>query len=391
MNILNHPIYFDQAATSFPKPPEVSQAMMYYMNHVGSNVNRGSYGTAVSAENVLFDTRQKLTDLFHGEDCKNTIFTANITTSLNILLKGLLKPGNHVLTTSLEHNAVMRPLHQLTQNGVTFDRIPCDGEGNLLTEAMPSLLHPNTVAVIATHASNVCGTMTPLEEIGNFCLKHNLYFLVDSAQTAGSFPIDMQKMHIDALAFTGHKGLLGPQGTGGFLLRERMVSLITPLLSGGTGSLSYSEDIPSFMPDRFEPGTPNLPGIYGLQAALGFLEATGPDTVRKQEAELTGRFLEGLSVIPRIRIFGRKDLTSRAPVVSIQIEEMDPASAADRLEREFRIQTRVGLHCAPSAHKALGTFPSGTIRFSFGYFNTDEEIDICLEALKEVCNGIQTT
>ena len=391
MNILNHPIYFDQAATSFPKPPEVSQAMMYYMNHVGSNVNRGSYGTAVSAENVLFDTRQKLTDLFHGEDCKNTIFTANITTSLNILLKGLLKPGNHVLTTSLEHNAVMRPLHQLTQNGVTFDRIPCDGEGNLLTETMLSLLHPNTVAVIATHASNVCGTMMPLEEIGNFCLRHILYFLVDSAQTAGSFPIDMQKMHIDALAFTGHKGLLGPQGTGGFLLRERMVSLITPLLSGGTGSLSYSEDIPSFMPDRFEPGTPNLPGIYGLRAALNFLEATGPDTVRKQEAELTGRFLEGLSGIPRIRIFGRKDLTFRAPVVSIQIEGMDPASAADCLERKFDIQTRVGLHCAPSAHKALGTFPSGTIRFSFGYFNTDEEIDICLDALKEVCNGIQTT
>lgn len=390
MNIPDHPIYFDQAATSFPKPPEVIQAMIYYMREIGSNVNRGSYGTAISAENVLFNTRQKLTDLFHGDDCKNTIFTAGITTSLNILLKGLLKPGNHILTTSLEHNAVMRPLHQMAQNGISFDRIPCDEEGNLLTKSMPSLLNRNTVAVVATHASNVCGTVMPLEEIGNFCRKNNLFFITDSAQTAGSVPIDMQKMNIDALAFTGHKGLLGPQGTGGFLLRERMVSLITPLLSGGTGSLSHSENIPSFMPDRFEPGTPNLPGIYGLNAALDFLEAVGPDAVRKHEEELTGRFLEGLSGLPRIRIFGRKDLTSRTPVVSIQIEGIDSASVSDCLERSFGIQTRVGLHCAPSAHKALGTFPSGTIRFSFGYFNTDDEIDICLDALKEVCNGIPT-
>lgn len=382
------PIYADQAATSFPKPDCVVEAVTYYLRQVGCNVNRGGYSSALSAEEVLFDTREQLTALFRGEDCKNTIFTANVTTSLNILLKGLLRPGDHVLVSSMEHNAVMRPLVQLTRQGVTFDRIPCDRQGNLRLEALPGLVRPNTRAIITTHASNVCGTLLPLAQLGEFCRRHGLLFLVDSAQTAGVFPIDMEAMQIDALAFTGHKGLLGPQGIGGFLLREHLIHQIDPLLSGGTGSLSHTEEVPDFLPDRFEPGTPNLPGIYGLHAALTYLQETGMETIRRRELALTGRFLAGLKALPRVRVFGRGDLEHRAPVVSLQIAGMDPALTADRLDQVYHIQTRVGLHCAPSAHKTLGTYPTGTVRFSFGYSNTEEEIDACLNALEELSHGI---
>lgn len=381
-------IYFDQAATSFPKPESVPRAMADFVANVGCNVNRGSYTTAFSAEELLFDTRQALARLFNGGNCKNVVFTANITTSLNILLKGLLHPPDHVLVSSMEHNAVMRPLQQLVQQQISFDRIPCDQEGNLLLEKLPSLCKANTRAVIVTHASNVCGTLLPLEEIGRFCKAHGLLLIVDSAQTAGIFPIDMEKMHIDALAFTGHKGLLGPQGIGGFLLREEMIAKIDPLLSGGTGSLSHTEAIPDFMPDRFEAGTPNLPGIYGLHAALGYLRTTGIDRIRQKECNLTGQFLEGLSQIKGVGIIGRRDLENRAPVVSIQPKGLDPAQVAYQLDYRYGIQTRVGLHCAPSAHKTLGTYPKGTVRFSFGHWNTPQEIRLCLTALEEILYGI---
>lgn len=381
-------IYFDNGATSFPKPPSVTEAMVHYIRDIGCNVNRGSYAGAFSAEDILFDTREQLTELFGGEDCKNTIFTANVTTSLNILIKGLLKPGDHVLVSQMEHNAVMRPLQQLTAQGITFDRIPCDRQGNLMTEQMEGLLKENTKAVIMTHASNVCGTLLPLSLVGDFCRKHQLFFLVDAAQTAGVFPLDMEAMHIDALAFTGHKSLLGPQGIGGFLIKEHMIDKITPLLSGGTGSISHTEEIPSFMPDRFEPGTPNLPGIYGLHAALSYLQETTPEAILEKELSLTGAFLDGIKAIPRIKIIGKDSLQDRAPVVSLQIEGMDCALAADCLDSQYHIQTRVGLHCAPSAHQALGTFPEGTIRFSFGHYNTMKEIETCIQALEVICHGI---
>ena len=381
-------IYFDSAATSFPKPESVPQAMLHFMTNIGCNVNRGSYSAALDAEDILFDTREQLTDFFHGDDCRNTIFTANVTTSLNVLLKGLLKPGDHVLVSSLEHNAVMRPLQQLKKTGVSFDRIPCDAEGYMDLDSLPGLCQKNTRAIICTHASNVFGTLQPLTELGRFCQEHGLIFIVDSAQTAGVFPVDMQNMHIDALAFTGHKSLLGPQGTGGFLLKEHMVSKIDPLLSGGTGSISHTEEIPSFMPDRFEPGTPNLPGIYGLHAALEFLAKEKTDTIRSHELALCKQFLDGLSQIKKIKITGPKNIIGRAPVVSIQIPDMDLAKAAWILDQKYSIQTRVGLHCAPHAHKALHTFPEGTLRFSFGYFNTSEEINYCLRALEEITYGI---
>lgn len=382
------PIYADQAATSFPKADGVAEAMVHYLRQVGCNINRGSYAAALSAEEVVFDTREQLTALFGGEDCKNTIFTPNVTTSLNVLLKGLLRPGDHVLVSSMEHNAVMRPLRQLEAQGVCFDRMPCDGMGHLLLDQVPSLLRPNTRALITTHASNVSGTLLPLKELGAFCQAHNLFFLVDCAQTGGIFPIHMGELGIDALAFTGHKGLLGPQGTGGFLLRERLIPHLTPLLSGGTGSLSHTEEVPDFLPDRFEPGTPNLPGLYGLHAALAYLERTGREAICRREQALTIRFLEGLQALPRVRVFGPPGTEERAPVVSLQVAGMDPAETADQLEQWYHIQTRVGLHCAPSAHKVLGTYPTGTVRFSFGHQNTPEEIDRCLEALEALCHGV---
>lgn len=388
MNTIPEKIYFDQAATSFPKPDSVVDSMVFYMKEIGCNVNRGSYDSAYSAEDVVFDTREALTLFFNGDDCKNTVFTANITTSLNVLLKGLLKPGDHVLVSSMEHNAVMRPLQQLTKIGVTFDRILCDSMGNMDVSQLPKLMKKNTKAIISSHASNVCGTLLPIKEIGKFCHANGLLFLVDCAQTAGVFPIDMKEMHIDALAFTGHKSLLGPQGIGGFLLQEHMISKIEPLLTGGTGSLSHTEETPDFMPDRFEPGTLNIPGIYGLSASLSYLEKTGISNILDKELALTRLFLDGLKENKKIKIIGRPDLLDRAPVVSIQIQDMDLSQAAYQLDSAYHIQTRVGLHCAPYAHKTLHTYPTGTIRFSFGHKNTEEEICKCLHALEEICYGI---
>lgn len=358
------------------------------MQNIGCNVNRSSYSTAYSAEDVLFETRDSLTRLFHGDDCKNTVFTANITESLNFLLKGLLKSGDHVLVSSMEHNAVMRPLQQLSKYGITFDRIPCDLQGDMALASLPSLLKPNTKALITTHASNVCGTLLPIREIGRFCHNNGLVFIVDSAQTAGLFSIDMKEMNIDALAFTGHKSLLGPQGTGGFLLREHMIPLLEPLITGGTGSLSHTESTPDFMPDRFEAGTLNLPGIYGLSSALAYVNKTGISNILNHELELTQTFLDGLQGNKNIRILGHSDIRNRAPVVSIQLKNYDQAQAAFLLDHDYNIQTRVGLHCAPSAHKTLHTFPEGTLRFSFGNWNTLKEVNYCINALEEICHGI---
>ena len=267
---------------------------------------------------------------------------------------------------------------------MTFDRIPCGADGSLRMEEAEKLLRPETKAVVMLHGSNVCGTLMPAEEMGAFCHRHGLVFILDTAQTAGAFPIDMEAMHIDALAFTGHKGLLGPQGIGGFLLRPELVERIEPLLSGGTGSVSHLEEVPAFMPDRFEAGTLNLPGIMGLHAALVWLEQQGMDNIRRHELALTGRFLEGLRDIPKLRAVGRDGVEGRAAVVSVACEGMDPAFLADALGREYGVLTRVGLHCAPNAHKVLGTYPTGTVRFSFGPQNTEAHVDAALKALGEL-------
>lgn len=438
-------IYLDNAATSFPKPDVVPKAVYDYMTKLGTNVNRGGYATAYDTESVVFECRELLGALFHAPDYKNVVFTRNITESLNVVLKGLLHSGDHVIVSSMEHNAVMRPIKQLEKEGVSFTRAQCESDGSLKLDALRSCLCPETKAVVLTHASNVFGTMLPVLEVGAFCKEKGLIFILDSAQTAGVFPIDMEKMQIDILCFTGHKGLLGPQGIGGFILRDKLVMEIEPLISGGTGSLSNLETVPEFMPDRFEAGTPNLPGIFGLHAALNWLRKLGEasllnketekekaslfiednlsllslseekilckenaykkeleslpsfsveqcfeaslNKIRKHELRLTEEFLKLLEPLEKegkLKVIGKKDTEMRTGVVSIQTLTRELSDTAFQLDTRYGIMTRVGLHCAPSAHKTMGTYPSGTIRFSFGWANTEEEIKAAADALEEL-------
>ena len=387
-------IYFDNASTTFPKPQVVADAVYQYITHAGTNISRGTCAT--SSENLVYTTRELLCEFFGAEDSKNVIFTKNVTESLNIVIKGLLRGGDHVLVSAMEHNAVMRPLQQIgteltadnaPADAITFSRIPCDAEGALRLDALPQRIRPNTKAIIMTHASNVCGTVQPLAEVGSFCQEHGLRFIVDSAQSAGILPLNMQELHIDALAFTGHKGLLAPQGIGGLLLREHIIDEISPLIVGGTGSLSHTERTPRFLPDKFEAGTLNLPGIAGLQAALTWLKQQGIDKIRTHELTLTQQFLDGLRQLEAqglLRIVGKQNCNERLGVVSIATERMDIAELAFILADKYAIATRVGLHCAPHAHKTLGTYPTGTLRFSFGWHNTDAEVSTALHALSEV-------
>lgn len=381
-------LYLDNAATTYPKPPAVAQAVYSCIANSGVNINRGCYAAAYELEEQVLDTRQLLCGLFHGPDCRNVIFTKNVTESLNVLLKGFLREGDHVLTSSMEHNAVMRPLVQLEKAGISFTRVPCDGQGRLDPDALERCLRPNTRLLVMTHASNVCGTVLPIAQAGDFCRAHGLRFFVDSAQTAGVLDLDMEAMHIDALAFTGHKGLLGPQGTGGFLLAEGLAAELEPLLSGGTGSISHTEDVPAFLPDRFEPGTLNLPGIAGLRQGLLFLRETGIANIRQHEQALAQRFLKGLRPLEeegQLRILAGGE--ERVGVVSVQTLKKELSQAAFELDDRFGIMTRVGLHCAPAAHRTLGSYPVGAIRFSFGWYNTPRQTDRALEALGEVCRG----
>ena len=377
-------IYLDNASTSFPKAPTVATAMSDYITNRGININRGSYALAYDVEDIIYTTRQRLHTLFNGHDPSHVIFTQNVTMSLNMVIKGLLKAGDHVLVSSMEHNAVMRPLTQLLDKGITFDIIPCDKMGSIQLESMDSLIRPNTVAMIINHASNVCGTIQPLESIGSICKAHNLQFIVDAAQTAGVIPIDVKAYHIDALCFTGHKGLLGPQGIGGIILTKEMAQTLAPLIAGGTGSFSHLETMPTHMPDAFEAGTLNLPGIIGLNEGLAYIESQGMENIHNHELALTQSFLEGLQSIDGINIVGKQNIQDRTAVVSITIDGMDPASIAYELESNYHIMTRVGLHCAPRAHQTLETYPEGTVRFSFGYANTHKDVETALSALHRI-------
>lgn len=384
-------IYFDHAATSFPKGDGVVEAMQTYMKEVGVNINRGSYGDAYEAAGSVYETREKICRFFDAGPLpnmiKNVIFTNNVTYAMNFIIKGYLKLGDHVLVSSMEHNAVMRPLVQLERLGViAFDRIPCNKEGELQMEAIKPLIKKNTKAIIMTHASNICGTLLPIAKVGELAHENGLKFIVDSAQTAGIFPISMKEMKIDALAFTGHKGLLGPQGIGGFIVTDEMADEMEPLITGGTGSISDTEETPNFLPDKFEAGTLNLPGIIGLSAGIDAVENIGMDKIREQEQKLTAYFIKEMERIKEIKVIGKKDTINRSAVVSLQPVTVDAATLAFRLDNEYQIQTRVGMHCAPNAHKTLGTFPEGTIRFSFGYENTFDEIDEAVEAIKKIVN-----
>ena len=377
-------IYLDNASTSFPKAPTVATAMSDYITNRGININRGSYALAYDVEDIIYTTRQRLHPLFNGHDPAHVIFTQNVTMSLNMVIKGLLKAGDHVLVSSMEHNAVMRPLTQLLDKGITFDTIPCDSTGSIQMDSIEPLIRPNTVALIINHASNVCGTIQPLESIGPICKAHNLQFIVDAAQTAGVIPIDVKACHIDALCFTGHKGLLGPQGIGGIILTKEMAQNLTPLIAGGTGSFSHLETMPTHMPDAFESGTLNLPGIIGLNEGLAYIESQGMENIHNHELALTQSFLEGLQSIDGINIVGKQNIQDRTAVVSITIDGMDPANIAYELESTYHIMTRVGLHCAPRAHQTLRTYPEGTVRFSFGYANTHKDVESALSALNTI-------
>jgi cysteine desulfurase family protein len=390
----NRSVYMDNAATSFPKAPGVADAVFAYLTKIGSNINRGSYSQALEAEDLVWETRELLCDLFSSPKPEYVVFTKNITESLNILIKGLLKPADHVLVSSMEHNAVLRPLNHLQSkfNGLLdIDILPCHGNGELpqgreLEKMLEHHLKPNTKALIITHASNVCGTILPIIELGAFCDQHGLFFLVDSAQTAGIEHLNFLEIKADALAFTGHKGLLGPQGIGGLILSERIASQLEPLITGGTGSSSEKEFQPSYMPDRFEAGTLNIPGIYGLNASLKYLHEIGLDAIKEKETLLIKRFLSGISDLQGVSLVGNSALTNRTAVLSLDFSGSDLALVSHRLSSVYGITNRCGLHCAPLAHKTLGTFPQGTLRLSPGYFNTLEDIDYTLEAIRDCLN-----
>lgn len=382
-------IYFDNSSTSFPKAPNVGRAMGEFIENGAFNINRGSYEGAYEAGSAVLDTREMLKDLFNAPNSKNVVFTPSVTYSLNFFIKGFLKRGDHVLVTSIEHNAVMRPLVQMEKLGVEFDVVQCDEEGSVTADDFRSYIKENTKAIITTHASNVCGTIIPIEEIGALCKEKGLVYAVDTAQTAGILNIDMQKSNIDFLAFTGHKGLLGPQGIGGFIASDKLEGLIDPVISGGTGSLSDSEEIPTFLPDRFESGTLNLPGIIGLHQALIYLKEAGIDNMRNEKMEITKYFLDQVKEIEGVRIAGKKTVEGRLGVVSIDFEGFDNSIVSFYLSNKYNIMTRVGMHCAPRAHKTLKTFPQGTVRFSFSHFNTKEEVDICIDAIKTILDDLR--
>ena len=382
-------IYFDNSSTSFPKAPNVGRAMGEFIENGAFNINRGSYEGAYEAGSAVLDTREMLKDLFNCPNSKNVVFTPSVTYSLNFFIKGFLKPGDHVLVTSVEHNAVMRPLVQMEKLGVEFDAVPCDEEGGVTADDFRAYIKENTKAIITTHASNVCGTIIPIEEIGALCKEKGLVYAVDTAQTAGILNIDMQKVNIDFLAFTGHKGLLGPQGIGGFIASDKLEGLIDPVISGGTGSLSDSEEIPDFLPDRFESGTLNLPGIIGLHQALVYLKEAGIDNMRKEKMEITKYFLDQVKEIDGVKVAGKKTVEGRLGVVSIDFEGFDNSIVSFYLSSKYKIMTRVGMHCAPRAHKTLKTFPQGTVRFSFSHFNTKEEVDICINAIKTILSDLR--
>ena len=377
-------IYMDNAATTIHKPEEVRAAVMAAFDTMG-NAGRGASVPALDASRIIYGTREKLARLFHAGDPRRIVFTANSTESLNIALKGLFSGGNHVITTVLEHNSVLRPLYECRENGVELTILGCDGKGRISYEEMEAAVQADTKAVVCTHASNLTGNMTDLERVGTMAKRHGLLFVVDASQTAGVWPIDVEKMQIDVLCFTGHKSLLGPQGTGGMYVREGVH--IRPLLSGGSGIDTYNEKHPAEMPTALEAGTLNGHGIAGLGAALSWIEKTGMDRIRRRELSLMRRFYDGVFRIPGVTVYGDFETEKRAPVVSLNILDYDSSEVSDELSTVYGIVTRPGAHCAPLMHRALGTVEQGAVGFSFSFFNTEEEVDLAADAVRELARG----
>lgn len=374
-------IYFDNAATTMRKPECVVQAVTEAMCSMG-NSGRGVHGGALSASRIIYDTRAALAELFGAESPERIAFTANSTQALNTAIKGVLKPGDHVITTALEHNSVLRPLYKMEDVGVRLTILPADPVGNIRYEDFEKEIRPNTKAIVTTHGSNLTGNLLDIGRIGEMASRHGLIYIVDASQTAGVFDIDVQQMHIDILCFTGHKGLLGPQGTGGIYVREGVE--ITPLLSGGSGVQTYLRSHPLQMPVLLEAGTLNGHGIAGLGAAIRYLRETGLDTIRAKEQELMTAFYEAVREIPGITVYGDFGSRNRCAIVSLNIRDYDSGEVSDALSEQYGIATRPGAHCAPLMHKALGTVEQGAVRFSFSHYNTTEEIKIAVAALREL-------
>lgn len=377
-------VYLDNGATSFPKAPGVAEAMVDYITNNGASIGRGAYESAFKAENIVFETREKIAELFNYPDPAYVVFTKNITESLNVIMKGILRKGDHVVVSSMEHNAVMRPLKSLESRGVSISKVKCDKTGELDYDSLIENLSMKTKAVVMTHASNVSGTIQDLEHVGKICKEKGILFIIDAAQTAGVLNLDFEKLNADAIAFTGHKSLLGPQGIGGFVVGKALAEKMDTLIEGGTGSLSDKEIQPEYMPDKLEAGTPNIPGIFGLHAALSYLEKEGIENIRSREMELAGEFIKGLKKIDGVEIVGKQGTSGRTAVLSLDFPGRDNADISFRLFDEYGIATRCGMHCAPSAHKTLGTFPRGTVRFSFSHFNTMEEVAYTVDSIKRI-------
>jgi len=376
-------IYFDNAATSWPKPPQMIEAMAEFSRQAGANPGRAGHRMAIDSARIVYETREAIAGLFHCADPLRVIFTSNITEAINLGLFGLLKAGDHVITTSMEHNAVMRPLRYLQAQGVDLSIAPCSREGYLDPCDVRREIRKNTRMIVMTHASNVSGTLMPAAEIGRIAHENDLLLMVDAAQSAGVVPIDMQKDQIDLLAFTGHKSLYGPMGTGGLVIGERVdLANFKPLKMGGTGSNSENEIQPAFLPDKFESGTLNVIGLAGLLASLRWIYQNGIDQIRAHEESLTRAFLEGARSIENLRLYGPSDAAVKTSVIPFTLDGKDNGQIGEWLDERYGIFCRVGLHCAPAAARTMEVFPEGTIRFSLGYFNQLSEIDYALEALR---------
>lgn len=374
-------IYLDNAATTMHKPKEVIDAVVEAMTSLG-NAGRGANEASLSAARIIYDAREKLCRFFNGEDPRQIVFTSNSTESLNIAIKGLLEPGDHVITTMLEHNSVLRPLYEMEKKGVALTIIKADKRGRFSLEEVEAAIRPETKMIVCTNGSNLTGNYVDIGKVGEMAHRHDVLFVVDASQTAGVFPIDVRNMQVDVLCFTGHKGLLGPQGTGGMYVREGLA--IRPLKSGGSGVQTYSKTHPREMPTALEAGTLNGHGIAGLRAGVEYIENTGLDTIRAREQELMWRFYEGVKEIPGVTVYGDFDSRERCAIVSLNIGDYDSSEVSDALLTEYGISTRPGGHCAPLMHEALGTVEQGAVRFSFAHSNTEEEVDIAINAVREL-------
>ncbi len=374
-------IYLDNAATTRQKPPQVIEAVVQAMTTMG-NASRGAHGSALQAARAVYDARCKLACLFGCPRADHVVFTCNATEALNIAIHGILSPGDHVISTDLEHNSVLRPLYRLERHGVSVSFVPADRQGRPDLSAFSALIRPETKAIICTHASNLTGNLVDVARVGAIARAHGLLFLVDASQTAGAVPIHMEEMGIDILCFTGHKGLMGPQGTGGLCIRPGVE--IRPWKVGGSGVQSYRKEQPEEYPTRLEAGTLNSHGIMGLSAALDFIAETGVETIARREQDLMRRFYEGVSPLPGVTVYGDFSQPHRAAIVSLNIGDLDSGEVSDLLSQAYNIATRPGAHCAPRMHQALGTTRQGAVRFSFSWFNTEEEIDAAVRAVASI-------